>query len=172
MTSICFFSAGVPVSEAPPPTQSTFPSVCPLARAATTACTGSPAPHIVTGRAALSSDGTSLPLDRWTGRSRPGGCLTVAGRGHLEDSGTAPDFMPGLFERSSLRSTRYCRGVVEAECPRLSSCPASSLSHLSTVRLSAKQTKQTKSPQINLMTPVREHKPSWKEGKSSNKKNT
>ena len=108
------FPTGAPVNEVPPPTQSTSPSVSPRAPAATTVCTGSPAPRIATGRAAPSSDGTSLPPDRWTGRSRPAGCSTAAGRGLRGGSGTAPGSMPGRSGHSSPPLTRYCREVLLA----------------------------------------------------------
>ncbi|XP_069380382.1 citron Rho-interacting kinase isoform X4 [Paralichthys olivaceus] len=96
----------VPASEAPPPTQSTSPSVCPRAPAAMTACTESPARRIVTGRDAPNSDGINPLPDPWTERSHLAECWTVAGRGLLGDSGTALDSMLGLSEHSSPLSTR------------------------------------------------------------------
>lgn len=76
------------------------------------ACTGSPAPHTVTGRAAPSSGGTSLPPERWTERSRPAECSTAAGSGLLGGSGTALDSMPGPSGHSSPPLTRYRGGVL------------------------------------------------------------
>lgn len=116
------FSTAVPASEARPPTQSTSPSACPRAPAATMACTGSPAPHIGTGRAALNSDETSLLHDRWTERSHQAGCWTVAERGPLGDLGTVHDFMPGLSGHSSPLLTRCCRDVLVAGSLRCVVC--------------------------------------------------
>lgn len=97
----------VPVSGVHPPTQSTSLSVWPQAPAAMTACIGSRAPHIVIGRAAQSSEETSLLPGLWTGRSHRAGCWTAAGRGLLEDSETAVDSTLVLSEPSSHLLTRY-----------------------------------------------------------------
>lgn len=101
-------STAAPVREDHLHTQSTSPSVWPRALAAMRGFTVSPAHRTASGRAELSSGGTSPRHAPWTERSPQAPDWTAAERGPLEGLTIANVYTPALTAaHSSPLSTRY-----------------------------------------------------------------